>query len=178
MLARQIKSMLQLANLRSQAQESPQVVTIDLAEVIHDCIVAEQPLAAKRGIGFNLDIEPAAIDGVRDHVVMMIENILSNAVAYSLDGQEVAVACRPQLSGRAVVTVDDAGIGISAAKMPLIFGDYFHTADAVKHNKASTGLGLAIVRQVALAGKIGVRVESAMQHGTKFTLQFPNRWGE
>ncbi len=178
MLARQIKSMLQLANLRSQAQESPHAVAIDLAEVIRDCIATLQPLAAKRGIGFNQDIAPAAIEGVRDHVVMMIENILSNAVAYSLDGQSVAVTCRPQPSGGAIVTVEDAGIGIPAAKLPLIFDDYFRTADAVKHNKASTGLGLAIVRQVVLAGKICVRVESAPQHGTKFTLDIPNRSGE
>jgi signal transduction histidine kinase len=178
MLARQIKTMLQLANLRSHAQESPQAVAIDLAEVIRDCIATLQPLAAKRGIGFRQDITPAAIDGVRDHVVMLIENILSNAVAYSRDGQQVAVACRPRPTGGAMVTVEDVGIGIPSAKLPLIFDDYFRTVDAVKYNKASTGLGLAIVRQVALAGKVGVHVESAPQHGTKFTLEFPHHWGE
>jgi signal transduction histidine kinase len=177
MLARQIKTMLQLANLRSHAQESPHAVAIDLAEVVRDCIATLQPLAAKRCIGFWQDIVPAAIDGVRDHVVMLIENILSNAVAYSQDGQQVAVACRPQPSGGAIVTVEDVGIGIPTSKLPLVFDDYFRTVDAVKHNKASTGLGLAIVRQVALSGKVGVHVESAPQQGTKFTLDFPNRWG-
>jgi signal transduction histidine kinase len=177
-LARQIKAMLQLANLRSHAQDAPHAVAIDLAEVIHDCIASLQPLAAKRGISFTQDITPAAIEGVRDHVVMMIENILSNAVAYSLDGQQVTVTCRPQPSGTAVVTVEDGGIGIPAAKLPLVFDDYFRTADAVKQNKASTGLGLAIVRQVALAGIVCVRVESAPQQGTKFALEFPTRWGK
>ena len=81
-------------------------------------------------------------------------------------------------SGGAVVTVEDSGIGIPAAKLPQIFDDYYRTAEAVKHNKASTGLGLAIVRQVAMAGKVGVRVESAPQQGTRFTLDFPACWGE
>jgi len=183
MLSRQIKAMLQLANLRSQAQAAPQATEVDLQEVVRGCILALQPVAAKRGIAFVEDLTPAAIHAVRDHVVMMIENIVSNAVAYSQDGHKVAVACRPQpghpLAGRgAVVTVEDEGIGIPATKLPLIFDDYFRTADAAMHNKASTGLGLAIVRQVALAGKIRVRVESALQQGTLFTLDFPARWGE
>ena len=109
---------------------------------------------------------------------MMIDNVLSNAVAYSCDGQKVCVSCQPGPSGGAVVTVEDSGIGIPAAKLPQIFDDYYRTAEAVKHNKASTGLGLAIVRQVAMAGKVGVRVESAPQQGTLFTLDFPACWGE
>ena len=189
MLARQIKNMLQLANLRSQAQAPPPAAAIDLQEVVRWCIVTLQPVAAKRGIGFVEDLAPAAIHGVPDHVVMIVENILSNAVAYSHDGQKIAVTCRPRppagghpgghrgAVGGAVVTVEDSGIGIPAAKLPLIFDNYFRTAEAVKHNKASTGLGLAIVRQAALAGKVGVRVESAPQQGTRFTLEFPSRWG-
>lgn len=173
-LARQIKNMLQLANLRSQAQAPPPAVAIDLQEVVRSCIVAFQPVAAKRHIGFVEDLSPATIHGVPDHVVMIVENILSNAVAYSHDGQKVAVACGPRPGGGAVVAVEDSGIGIPEGKLPFVFDDYFRTADAVKHNKASTGLGLAIVRQAALAGKIGVRVESAPQQGTRFTLEFPN----
>jgi signal transduction histidine kinase len=178
MLSRQIKAMLQLANLRSQAQTAPQAVDIELHEVIRGCLAALQPVAAKRGICFVENLPPTVIQGVRDHVVMMIDNIISNAVAYSQDGQKVTIACRPQPAGSAVVTVEDAGIGIPTTKLPLIFDDYFRTADAVKHNKASTGLGLAIVRQVAVAGKVGVRVESAPQQGTLFTLDFPPHWGE
>ena len=85
-------------------------------------------------------------------------------------------ATRP--SGGAVVTVEDSGIGIPTAKLPQIFDDYYRAAEAVKHNKASTGLGLAIVRQVAMAGEVGVHVESAPQQGTQFTLAFPACWGE
>jgi signal transduction histidine kinase len=162
-----------LANLRSQAQDSPQAADIELQEVVRGCIAALEPVAAKRGISFTADIAPATIRGVYDHVVMLIENIVSNAVAYSQDGQKVTITCRPKPSDGAIVTVEDGGIGIPTTKLPLIFDDYFRTVEAVKHNKASTGLGLAIVRQVALAGKVGVRVESAPELGTKFSLEFP-----
>jgi signal transduction histidine kinase len=178
MLSRQIKAMLQLANLRSSAQDPPQATAIELHEILRTCLAALEPLAAKRGIAFSEDIAPATIHGVHDHVVMMIDNVLANAVAYSCDGQKVAVSCQARSPGGAIVTVEDSGIGIPTAKLPQIFDDYYRTAEAVKHNKASTGLGLAIVRQVATAGKVGVRVESAPQQGTRFTLDFPACWGE
>ena len=123
---------------------TPQIRSIELHEVVLDCIAALQPLAAKRGIRIIEDIAPATIHGVRDHLLMMIDNIILNAVAYSHDGGQVAVSCRPRSGGGAVVAVEDQGIGIPATKLPLIFDDYFRTADAVKHNKSSTGLGLAI----------------------------------
>ncbi len=178
MLSREIKAMLQLANLRSSAQDPPPATAIELHDILRTCLAALEPLAAKRGIGFIENIASAAIRGVYDHVVMMIDNVLSNAVAYSCDGQKVSVSCQPKPSGGAIVTVEDSGIGIPTAKLPQIFDDYYRTSEAVKHNKASTGLGLAIVRQVAMAGKVGVRVESAPQLGTRFTLDFPACWGE
>lgn len=178
MLSREIKAMLQLANLRSSAQDSPRPTAIELHELLRTCLAALEPLATKRGICFVENIAVATIRGVHDHVVMMIDNLLSNAVAYSCDGQQVSVSCQPKLSGGAVVTVEDSGIGIPTTKLPLIFDDYYRTAEAVKHNKASTGLGLAIVRQVAMSGKVGVHVESAPQRGTLFTLDFPACWGE
>ncbi len=178
MLSREIKAMLQLANLRSSAQDPPPPTAIELHDILRTCLAALQPLAAKRGIGFVETISPATIRGVYDHVMMMIDNVLSNAVAYSCDGQKVCVACQPKPSGGALVSVEDSGIGIPTGKLPRIFDDYYRTTEAVKHNKASTGLGLAIVRQVAMAGKVGVHVESAPQQGTLFTLDFPASWGE
>jgi signal transduction histidine kinase len=178
LLSREIKAMLQLANLRSSSQDPPQAAGLDLHVIVRSCLAALELTAAKRGIHFREAISNAVVPGVQDHVVMMLDNVLSNAVIYSHDGQEVAVSCQPKPTGGAVVTVEDAGIGIPAAKLPHIFEDYYRTIEATKHNKASTGLGLAIVRQVAMAGKVRVHVESAPQQGTLFRLDFPARWGE
>lgn len=173
MLSRSIKAMLQLANLRSEVQNPPPPVPLDLPAVIRSCTANLAPQAAKRGIAFKEDLQPANLQGVHDHAIMIIDNILANAVNYSRDGQEVGVSCRERPAGGATVVVRDSGIGIPAEKLPRIFDDYFRTTEAVEHNKASTGLGLAIVRQAALAGKIGVRVQSAPAQGTVFTLDFP-----
>jgi two-component system, OmpR family, phosphate regulon sensor histidine kinase PhoR len=173
MLSRAIKAMLQLANLRSHALNPPQPVPIKLPALVRSCLANLQPQAAKRGIVLDEDLPDASVWGVPDHVLMMIDNVLSNAISYSRDGQHVAVSCRAKPGGGATVTVRDTGIGIPAEKLPRIFDDYFRTNEAVAHNKASTGLGLAIVRQAALTGRIGVHVKSAPAQGTVFSLDFP-----
>jgi len=177
MLSRGIKAMLQLANLRSAAQDTPSPVPLDVSAVIRACLAGLQPQAAKRGIVFEEELSPAAVKAVQDHAAMIIENVLSNAINYSRDGQRVSVSSRAKPAGGAVVVVRDSGIGIRPEILPRIFDDYFRTTEAAAHNHASTGLGLAIVRQSALAGRIGVRVESAPSLGTVVTLDFPSSPG-
>ncbi|MGA2381133.1 MAG: HAMP domain-containing sensor histidine kinase, partial [Spirochaetia bacterium] len=172
-LSRGIKAMLQLANLRSRAQDPPAPVPVDVSAVIRSCLASLKPQATRRGIVFEEELSPATVRAVYDHAVMIIENILSNAINYSRGGQRVSVSSRPKPAGGAIVVVRDSGIGIMPEKLPRIFDDYFRTTEAVTHNHASTGLGLAIVRQSALAGGIGVHVESAPAIGTVVTLDFP-----
>jgi signal transduction histidine kinase len=171
-LSQSIKAMLQLANLRSAAV-APQPAPIDLAALVRSRLEGLKPQAAGRGIVFDEELSAAPIVAVPDHAAMILDNVLSNAVNYSRDGQHVSVSCRAKPDGGAGVVVRDQGIGIPADKLPRIFDDYFRTNEAAAHNRASTGLGLAIVRQAALAGRIGVRVESAPGQGTVFWLDFP-----
>jgi two-component system phosphate regulon sensor histidine kinase PhoR len=173
MLSRGITAMLQLANLRSTAQAVPESIDVDLELVIRACVAAVQPWAARRAIGVDEDLRPARARVAPDHARLILENIISNAVTYSRDGQRVGVTLRPRPGAGAVVRVSDHGIGIAPAKLPRIFEDYYRTTEGARHNNASTGLGLAIVRESALASGVGVRVRSAPERGTEFAVTFP-----
>ncbi len=173
MLSQQIQEMLQLANLRSESQANPPVVELDLDGIVSAAAARLEPAAGQRGIRIETELEPVRIAAAEDHVRMLVDNLLTNAVNYSHDGGVVSIACRRISPQAAYLEVRDRGIGIPADKLPHIFDDYFRTAEAARHNKAATGLGLAIVRQVARAAGITVRVESAVNRGTSFTLTIP-----
>ena len=143
-LSKEITEMLQLANLRSSAQDPPARVALDLPALIRACLANLKPEAARRGIALEEELAPATVCGVRDHLVILLDNLLSNAVHYSRDGQSVWVTCLLKPDGRIAVVVRDQGIGIPAEKLPFIFDDYFRTSEAAAYNKASTGLGLAL----------------------------------
>jgi signal transduction histidine kinase len=164
--------MLQLANLQS-ADERPEPVRLDLAEMVRYAIARVGAAAQERRVTVDEDLAAAPVAAIEDHIKMLLTNIISNAVVYSVEGGRVRVRCGVAPSEGPVVTVEDEGIGIPAEKLPRIFDDYYRTEEAARHNKDSTGLGLAIVRHVALSHGIRVQVESAPGCGTRVTLRFP-----
>ncbi|MBE7500150.1 MAG: HAMP domain-containing histidine kinase [Verrucomicrobiales bacterium] len=173
-LSRQVQEMLQLANLRSHGQTAPPARELALDHLIADVIQRVEPAAQQRGIGFDRQLEPVRLRGIEDHLTMLVDNLVVNAVTYSHDRGVVGVACRRESPGGAVLVVQDRGIGIPAEKLPHIFDDYYRTEEAVQHNRGSTGLGLAIVRQVACEDHLGIEVESAPGWGTRFTVTIPD----
>ena len=174
-LSRQIQEMLQLANLRSQGQAPPSHRQLKLGALLEDTLTRVDPAARQRGIHIEKAIEPVLVDAVEDHLTMLLDNLVVNAVNYSYDRGVVSVACRAQNTGQATVVVRDHGIGIHKEKLPRIFDDYYRTDEAVQHNRMSTGLGLAIVRQVAQEARVAIQVESAPGWGTRFTVTIPAR---
>lgn len=173
MLSRQIQEMLQLANLRSQAQTKPSLTVFELPGIIQREVERIEPQAALRGIAVENSLEPVRVRGSDDYLVMLIDNLLNNAINYSYDGGRVAVSCGRSDATTACVIIRDHGIGIPADKLPFVFQDYYRTTEATQHNKSSTGLGLAIVRLVAKALNATVRIESAPGWGTRVTLRMP-----
>jgi signal transduction histidine kinase len=171
-LAHEIQEMLQLANLSSEEAETLDIESVDLSEVIEWCIGHVKQIAEEHNVVIRPELTTAHCTGIGDHLKMLFTNLLANAIIYSEPGDAVDVKCTSNVKKRAVVTVKDRGIGISADKLPHIFEDYYRTDEAVLHNKDSTGLGLAIVREVALRHRIRIDVWSELGAGTEFRLLF------
>jgi signal transduction histidine kinase len=174
-LSRQIQEMLQLANLRSRGQVAPPRREINLGNALEEVITRIEPSARLRGIRIEKRVEPVSLTAVADHLTMLLDNLVVNAVNYSRDGGVVQITARPVSAGEAEIVVSDQGIGIPADKLPRIFEDYYRTDEAVQHNRSSTGLGLAVVRQVAREMQAAIRVASAPGWGTRFTVRLPCR---
>ncbi|MFC1691899.1 sensor histidine kinase [Candidatus Latescibacterota bacterium] len=173
-LGQEIQEMLQLVNLHSVKKDTLCWKKLDLAEIIRWCMVQVLPLAEKRKIVFDKELEQAYVVAVEDHMKMLLVNLISNAVIYSYEKGRVRVYCRPSTETGPVITIKDRGIGIPGDKLPKIFDEYYKTDEAVRHNKNSTGLGLAIVKNVAQVHHINVRITSIPKEGTKFELVFPS----
>lgn len=172
-LSNEIREMLQLANLRSAGAESLNWQRLDMAETLRWCVQQVQPLATERQVRLDLDLRPARARVVDEQMRILFSNILSNAINYSHTGGRVTVRCGDEPGGGARVTIRDDGIGIEPEKLALVFDEYYRTDRAAQHNKTSSGLGLAIVRHVAQTHRIRITVESEVNRGTQFTLDFP-----
>jgi signal transduction histidine kinase len=166
-LARLVGSLLDLSRITAGHLEL-EVEEVDLADVAREVVGRFEEEALRAGCALRLDA-PAPVTGQWDRMRLdqVLTNLLANAVKYG-PGKPVDVRVQGE-PGRAVITVRDHGIGISAADQQRIF-ERFERAVS-KRNYGGFGLGLWIVREIVEALGGAVRVESAPGLGSTFTVE-------
>jgi two-component system, OmpR family, sensor kinase len=128
----------------------------DLSDAVRAALADAFPLAeAKRiDIGLVKDVSVNA-RGERLDLIMLIGNLIENAVRYSAPGGKIDIAISAQAE-TASVAISDSGPGIPEDAMPRVFERFFRHAPP---ETAGSGLGLSIV--AALAARAGAKVTLA-----------------
>jgi two-component system sensor histidine kinase MprB len=158
-----------IAELIELARAEQQVVESE--DVRFDLLVADAVERARRNrpeVVYDVDLEPAVIEGVPATLERAVGNLLDNAAKWSPSGAVVEVEVR---DGQLVVR--DHGPGIAEEDLPYVF-DRFYRARAARGMPGS-GLGLAIVRQVAESHGGDVVAERAEGGGTRMVLRLGAR---
>ncbi len=171
-----IEDILDLSRLERGAvklQKEP----LSLVEVVQQAVEAHLATAQTRGIELAWqvpdDLPPLHAD--RTQLLLMLNNLLGNALQYTPRGGSVWVEARTgEWHGQPAlhIAVRDTGIGIPPDEQERIFERFYRG----RHTPASTtgtGLGLAIVKESMALHWGGVTVESAVGQGSTFTLCFP-----
>jgi signal transduction histidine kinase len=108
--------------------------------------------------------DPAALE-------QALVNLLDNAVKYS--GESRTVTVRVGVSGAdATIEVVDAGVGIDPAERARIF-ERFYRGEAGALHRHGFGLGLAIARDIVVAHRGTIEVDSARGAGSTFRIRIP-----
>lgn len=78
-----------------------------------------------------------------------------------------------QKSNKAVLTIEDSGIGISSDDLPYIFNRFYKCDKSRTRESGGTGLGLSIAKWIIEKHEGTIAVESALNKGTKVTINLP-----
>jgi two-component system phosphate regulon sensor histidine kinase PhoR len=133
-----------------------------------------QDRAAGKNIAFDVadarNLPP--IRGSLEMVEQILENLVSNAIKYTLPDGRVAVKFS-KTANMVRMEISDTGIGIPETDRPGLFLEFFRAENARAVEKNGTGLGLAIVKEFVdkLGGRILVESEEGM--GTIFVVDLP-----
>jgi signal transduction histidine kinase/DNA-binding response OmpR family regulator/HAMP domain-containing protein len=145
-------------------------------------------VAETKGLNFEVRMDPRlpkAIATDAKRLQQILRNLLSNAFKFTHKG-EVNLVIRPAAAGWSLdnedlarandvveFSVTDTGIGIPTDKQQIIF-EAFQQADGSTSRKyGGTGLGLAISRELSRLLRGEIRLVSAPNKGSVFSLYLP-----
>jgi Na+/proline symporter/signal transduction histidine kinase len=148
----------------------PELASFHIDDLMRQIALEFAPLAAAKGI--DLTFVPCSLVVRSDRRLLrrLVQNLVSNAIKYTLAGR-VLVGCRRR--GKNLrIDVYDTGVGIPQSQQRDIFVE-FHRLDQGARIARGLGLGLSIVERVArvLGGEI--ELESTVGHGSHFAIQVP-----
>jgi heavy metal sensor kinase len=172
-----IEDLLALARADS-GSESLKRQPLELGELLRDCVQGWQPLAARAGheLAYHSDAGPVWVVADESTLRRVLSILLDNAVKYTPAPGHIEVSLDANLDDRrrrAVVSVSDSGIGISAEEQSKIFERFYRVDKARGRAAGGAGLGLAIARWIVEQHAGSIKVESATDKGSKFSVQIP-----
>lgn len=165
---------LRLLSLADAGELSLNRRAVDPAALVERAGLAYIVQAEQQGLALRVDAaeDLPSIMVDTDRITQVLNNLVSNALRHTAQGEIVLSASAENGSVR--LKVSDTGSGIPADDLPFVF-DRFYRADKSRQRTGDTssGLGLAIAKAFVEAHGGIISVESAPERGTTFTITFP-----
>jgi two-component system OmpR family sensor kinase len=171
-ITRLVSDLRKLADLETQEIET---APVDLPGLLYEVAeaAAEIPGARERVLRLSVPQAPwplPHIEGDRDLLFIAVQNLISNAVKFSVPGDTVEVRASEDDSGM-LLEVADTGAGIPADEIGQVWQELARGRAA--RSLPGTGIGLALVRVVVTRHGGTVAIRSREGQGTVVSIRLP-----
>ena len=172
-LARLTDDLLELSQIEAERLEL-EIRPLRVEELIRGCVETTRPRAAGKDLRLSAELPPdlPALAGDPRRLGEVLQNLVDNAVQYTLPGGSIAVRAAAA-KGEVIVTVADTGIGIPEADQARIFERFYRVDVARSREAGGTGLGLAIAKHLVEAHGGRIWVQSEVGKGSQFHFSIP-----
>ena len=167
-LSQLVGTLLDMTNLKSV----PRTDRVSLAELTDEVFCDLDSVAQKAGITLLLDSQDCTVTGSYVLLYRAVYNLVENAIKYNRPDGTVTVTIRPE-NNRALILVQDTGIGISPENQEKIFHPFFRVDKSRSRAMGGAGLGLALVDAIAREHDGQVKVQKSNDHGSLIAFILP-----
>ena len=170
-----VERVMTFAGLSTSSSGPPLIpVPVDVSRVVREASEMSAAEAHDRRVELVVqDADPGLIVAAdRDALRSALENVIGNAIKYSVGGGQVKVDV-VRNDGHVRITVADRGIGIDRDELSQIFQPFVRGRRAIDAQIRGAGIGLSVVKRVVDAHNGEVRAESDPGEGTRVTIELP-----
>jgi two-component system, OmpR family, phosphate regulon sensor histidine kinase PhoR len=180
-MTRLVEDLLSLSRIELNEHVLPQG-RVTLAPVLDHLAEALELRAGERDMQIRLALpsDLPDVQGDRDELGQLFQNLLDNAIKYGRAGSEITVdaetATRISTNGERVpiayvsVSVRDRGEGIAREHLPRLTERFYRVDTARSREMGGTGLGLAIVKHIVNRHRGFIEIDSTRGEGSVFTV--------
>jgi signal transduction histidine kinase len=165
-----INDILDLSKIEAGRMELD-VSTFDVAASVEQALTFVRERAARADLKLDVDVasDVGTYAGDERKFRQILLNLLSNAIKFTPPGGEVRVSAS-RANGALQVAVSDTGVGISREDQTHLFEPFHRVGD---RKQEGTGLGLTLTRKFVELHGGRLKVASAPDRGSTFTILLP-----
>ncbi len=199
-MSRLIDDLMSLSRIELNEHIAP-LGRVDLSAAVTDVTDALMPVVRAKGVSFAWSPpgrDQVVVEGDRDQIVQVIQNLVDNAVKYTPAGGVIGIEITGPVDGDAppprdpeatrlplltpehraggayaLLRVSDQGPGMPRDALPRLTERFYRVEGQKSGDKSGTGLGLAIVKHIVNRHKGGLAAETVLGRGSTFSVWFP-----
>lgn len=159
----------------SRLDESDKSILMEDVELFQLCkdVEGQMMLRAKeRNVRLSVEGSPVVVHGAKQVLYEMVYNLCDNAIKYNKNDGSVKISVGSGKDRRAVIRVEDTGIGIPKEEQQRVFERFYRVDKSHSRATGGTGLGLSIVKHGAILHDAKISIESTLDVGTVITIEF------
>ncbi len=165
-----VEQMLTLSALEAKGRRIEKA-PVSLSSTAEGVALGMDAVAYERGVTVETEIaENIRVLATEEYAEKICASLLENAIKYEPDGGQVELRLTADRK-KATLTVRNRGGVISPEDLPHVF-ERFYRGDKARSAQGGHGLGLPILKQIVDLLGAEIRVESAPETGTVFTVVF------
>ena len=176
-LLRLVNEMLDLSKLESGNMKL-QLVQANVIPFVKYLSESFQSLAKENEIDLMVysEIDNLIMDFDSNKLSVIISNVLSNAIKFTLSGGKIIIHLNRILKENReyfLIKVKDDGLGISDKDLKYIFNRFYQVDDTLAQHREGTGIGLALTKEFVELMQGTIKVKSLSGKGSEFIILLP-----
>src|SRR5271169_1772911 len=180
-MARLVEDLLSLSRIELNEHVPPRG-RVALAPVLDHLAQTLELRAGERDMRIRMALpsDLPEVQGDRDELAQLFQNLLDNAIKYGRIGSEITVGAETVMRASAngerapvayvSVAVQDRGEGIAREHLPRLTERFYRVDTACSREIGGTGLGLAIVKHIVNRHRGFLEIDSTPGEGSVFTV--------
>lgn len=144
---------------------------VKLQDFLNDTFNSATRSAKEKNIITSIDVAHSlsTINVDKDLLRIALNNILSNAIKYSHNGDSVSLIAE-EIEDEIQIQITDTGIGMSETDRNHIFEKFYRSESDEVQTQSGHGLGLALTQEIIQLHDGKIKLDSMENKGSTFTI--------